>query len=212
MLTAAEIERFLQDDGAREAVAKLPANIGGRAEDLAAEYASLKETVKKFGGGIFGIGRKMPQEQVRVHRQRLLLLEKIFRAIQLGYEPYHPPSNWYVGWFTWREERLVWSNIRLFSHSPVPPRAILKYARAKKTGLFSAFLVAAPDRSLFNETRIIFSDPVLIGFVRGSQAIDLEARVDGGVQKPGLTVTHGAGFLVDMWNLEKDRRTAGMDF
>lgn len=226
-MATATVEQILQDSRLHPIIPKLPSNLEisdpAALEALAEEYKILVENLLRHGGGIFGIGRKMPNIQVRIHKERIRqiegicrLMEKTLRALTLGYEPYHPPAKWYVGWLLGENERdqvffPLEERIFLTFVSPLPHRALEKYRAAKRTGLFSVFLVATPDQALFQEART-FAEPALIGYVGGNSPIRLTAPRKKNQQQPGLKVADGVGFLIDMWDMEKDRRAAGMNF
>ena len=71
--------------------------------DLQDEAEKLEEALRSKSGWL-GFGASMPEEQVRVHRQRLHQirshvagLSRVAQVLHLGYEPYSLSEDWYVG-------------------------------------------------------------------------------------------------------------------
>lgn len=162
---------------------------------------------------------RMPRHQLEIYRQRIEQLEseieeagRLEEALRYGYQPYTPPADWYVGAV---DEKDITSKteIDLIFRAPMPKEAIEKYQEARKRKLFSLFLVAAPDRSLFRRIQpsaptSLYVDPVLIGYIPTQEASYVSSpRTNQGKIAPGIVTEGLNGFLIAYWDLEKDLKS-----
>lgn len=183
-----------------------------------------REEIRKNFSGLRGF--RVPRTQRKIQHERLAVvgrelagIEKVKHAIDMGYQPYAIPRNWYagildniprVGWE--KDERepdpFKKNSIRLYFSTPMPADAIGKLHDAKRSGMFDGFLVGAPDRKLFQERdeepelRSMMVDPVLVGYVihdSGQAWIDANGMHGGSFRVEGMQ-----GFLIAHWDLAKD--------
>ncbi len=238
---AQQLDKYLDSPRVQESILSIPdyQSVGF------AEYPVLQEELDALKSnlaqrkGFLGINKQMTSEQIRIHEIRIAELDaklkglvRVAQAIQGGYEPYHPPSDWYAGFaedvsdkyrnsFDRRQDPLN-EDITIFSLSltfatPMPKTTLIKYDKAKRTGVFKTFIVAAPDKSLFVQGSL-FCEPALIGYIPVERSIGFGQPMIIGEYpsreidiQPGLYVQGAVGFLIDMWNLEKDRKFAGIN-
>lgn len=200
---------------------------------LQEEYDTLVSTLRERGGFRGLVGRKMPRIQYDNCRARIREIEfqvralcNVATAIRMGYEPYSVPTDWHAGYAerpkgsfddwgidTWRTTS---EPLRRTFRAPMPPDVLDEYRRAKLSGLFTHFIVAAPDPTLFEVPSSMFCDPVLIGYIPQEVAgmrfgTPLRWERLRSFEQPGLHVRNGVGFLISMWDLEKDREVAGIN-
>lgn len=245
-VTLADELKGLLDNDVKRALPRFPEYLVQRFRDynqLQTELDTLRKTLRDQAGGLFGLGRRMSSTQVDVYRTRVRDLEAqlahmidMAHAIRLGYEPYKVPGKWYAG-YAEVDSNTVWTHaasrvdpqgsnpgsdtLQWQFSAPMPAPVLEKFRKAKKTGLFDQFIVAAPDRSLFRQVQSMFCEPSLIGYIASGRGHvrfgqpykrnNADGRWTTEVQ-PGLHIEGGAGFLIAMWDLEKDRRAAGLGF
>lgn len=113
------------------------------------------------------------------------------------------------------------NNLNLEFNAPVPVEVIAKYREARDTKFFSRFVIASPDYQLFKETpRTLFNEPVLVGLVAETVGQKIEFDRTNNQRRrewqqegvPGTKIKNGVGFLIAHWDLEKDRKAAGLNF
>jgi hypothetical protein len=196
------------------------------------EREQVQVKLNSYSGIVGAIARVMPFGGYYTSRNRLdevddelKGLEKVVRALQLGYEPYTPPENWWIGVPEREHEGRIQSTVdvktdvdlRLFFGLGLPLPVREQYRVARRSGLFSQFVVAAPHRELFEDQPILRADPVLIGYVRTEAAplkvfhtLDEQSRRHR--INPGVSVRGGCGFKIAAWDYREDRRRAGLTF
>lgn len=213
-MATAKIAERVSDDEIDALIPRLPASFGvTTVVGIREELAILQETLRERGGSLFGIGTQMPQGQKEAYKTRIRVLERVLGALELGYTPYSVPKNFWAG----RLNPDDWSGLQLVFRAPMPREVLEKYKKAKRTKLFDCFVVASPDETLFREAPSMFCEPVLVGFVGSNMYLYLShpegQRANGSSQRTtGLITNGGTGFLIAMWDLEKDRKAAGLDF
>ncbi len=206
-------------------------------QNLREELKILEQTLREKRGNFLGFGQKMSTSQITAHETRIQEIKVQMRglicvglALKAGYEPYSPPENWYAGYaerpsdpwginfvdttFTRNGGSARQDGNRQISlgfSTPMPVTTIEKFEKAKKSGYFKAFIVAAPDLSLFQQGSL-FCEPALIGYVQTETNIGFGQpwKINSGIQ-PGLIVNGAVGFKIDLWDLEKDREFSGIN-
>ena len=113
------------------------------------------------------------------------------------------------------------SSLNLEFKSPIPPEVVVKYNEARGHKIFEQYLVASPDFSLFRQTRTMFADPVLVGYVpdKTNQIVSFEMTKvqstgnERGQRQglPGAKVVNGTGFMIAYWDLRRDRQAGGLE-
>lgn len=220
-MLADTVQELIAGEDVRHSIVRLPDYLVTRFREvrlLQEELDTLISTLSERGGGLFGLGRSMPKEQVAVYRSRIADIKaqlqgliNVAEAIRLGYEPYTPPGSWWIGYLDSPPTIPLFDDrlLRTVFQAPIPSEVLEKQRRAKATGLFhKRYVVAAPERSLFHSVIGLRWDPALIGFV----PVERNAVILEGHGKPGMTMRNGASFLIAMWGQEKDRKSAGLDF
>lgn len=150
---------------------------------------------------------------------------RVTEAIKLGYDPYSVPNTFYAGTLSRKEawamrgswfDRGQGNNVSKFFNAPMPVEVLEKLHEAQERQLFSRFIVASADKSLFTELPApLFVEPVLVGFITTDRR-GLNLRQNDNIAEtaglnpkpykinPGLEVRNGIGFLVAHWDLSKD--------
>jgi len=154
-------------------------------------------------------GRRLPRGQRTVYRDRIRQIEaelegtsKIISAIETGYEPYTIPETFYAGLVEtrrpWQDSNGIW----LRFNAPMPAEVLDKYEEARKSKLFDTFLVASPDRDLFEEISPITVEPFLVGYVKTTpEGVRFSTNPS---KKYKFQAFGGVGFLIAHWDLKKD--------
>jgi hypothetical protein len=218
----------------REATAQLPDYLKSRLSNyntLLEERELLQEKLGQYGWikrqllKMMSFGPDQFTRRIEELSAQLKGLDKVIRALELGYEPYTPPNTWWVGLPERERVRYGWTTIdgrtgadlRLFFRAGVPPDVREKYRRAEMTGLFTQFVIAAPDRELFENQPRLRTDPVLIGYVK-TDLTSLKIFHPAEQQMwnirigPGVLVEGGCGFKIAAWDYGEDRKRAGLSF
>lgn len=199
-------------------------------DNLQGELDELIRNRKQLPWRIPGAQEQVYKERRRVLEAQLRGLGKIAAAVKAGYEPYTPPEKWYGGfleavnpwdWTLPLSEGvggLTGKTLEMRFSTPIPAEVLLKYQAAKRTGLFDQFLVVAPDPSLFETISSLFCEPAIVGYVGTEReklgfASNREWQHNKGwiYHLPRFHVGNGTGFLIAMWDMEKDRQFAGLE-
>jgi hypothetical protein len=226
---------FWASDESRALVAQLPDLLQerlSRHESLLTEQTAMQQVVSQPEGFLGMVQRLWPFSAYRRAVDRLEELDaelegldKVTRALLLGYEPYQPPRSWWAGWMQRQPSAAnritvdgqTGVDIRLSFRATLPAPVREKYQDAQATGLFQEFVVAAPDRELFEEIRSPKQDPVLIGYVK-TEATPLKILhpTEGPSWyrriTPGVLVEGGCGFLIAAWDYAGDRASSHLNF
>lgn len=189
--------------------------VADRLPAMLEERTTLQQTIED-NSKLWGLFNALPVQQLNVYQQRIAELNgdieglsRYEKALSLGYSPYTPPADWYVGLVDNRDRQPLGVNpvtVSLIFSAPMPDAALKELRKAKASGLFSTFLVAAPDRALFERTMPLYVDPVLIGYVHTKSQTSIRNTWDPQKRNvgPGVIADGVAGFLIAYWDLEKD--------
>lgn len=192
-----------------ERISAFPPDLGIQTADgLIQEIADLEKTLKKHSGFLFGIGRTMPAQQIRAYWVRLDFLRTVKMALELGFEPYTPPRNWYAGFLDEKGRRRSPMRTSEFNYfkALIPPAALARYQTALKAKVFDNFVVASPNKEHFQRIVQPVTDPVLVGYI-GTQGKPPAIATSQSAYYH-LQVKDGVGFLIAMWGIADDLKFA----
>lgn len=188
-------------------------------DTLRAERDELKRTLESHRR-MFGLWTDLPLEQADIYERRIADLDAqlsgisaVKHALKLGYQPYTPPADWFVGsapaTFLRQNKDQVRSQLELVFNTPIPEPALQQWKIARETGLFAIYAIAAPDRSLFTDSiqrvQSVFADPFLIGYIRTDSEPSIRSTRDRWIGIAPGVITEGLfGFMIAFWDLQKD--------
>lgn len=151
-------------------------------------------------------------------------VQRVVRALNLGYEPYTIPPYFYVAEYGigfWQRMFNMEPVTDLTFRAVVPEDTRVRYEQARKQQVFDRVVVAAPDDELFARVNLvlrdILKDPVMVGFVPidTSRGVSFEYKqaqlYRSGFSRlqskgaPGAAVVNGESFLIARWGLAEDR-------